>query len=77
MLIVGEEGKGSVCGKATKGAPTKGAGMPYKGKNTERRKKVEKNRGRRGSACGQAMRSIARVEKELSGKIEKESREAL
>jgi len=77
MLIVEEEKKGSICSKATKGAPTKGAGMPYKGKNAERRKKVEKNKERKGSACGQATRSILRVEKELSGKIEKESREAL
>jgi len=70
---VGEEGKGGVCGKATKGALTEGAGGPYKEKGAGRRKKVEENRGGRGSMHGQATRSTAKVEKELSRRVKKES----
>jgi len=75
--IIGEEGKGSACGKATKGTPIEGASASYKGKSAGRRKKVKESKGGRGSACGQAMRSTARVEEELSRKAKKKSRETL
>jgi len=42
--------------KATKSTPTKGAGASCKEKGTGRRKKVEKDRGKRGNMYGQAMR---------------------
>ena len=65
VSIMGKEGKSSAYGKAAKGIPTKGASMPYKGRSAEREKKIEEGKGRRGNACGQAMRSIAkRVEEE-------------
>jgi len=69
---MGEERKGSTCGEATKSTPIEGAGAPCKGKNTGRRKKVEESR--RGSTHGQAMRSTARVEEELSRRAKKKSR---
>jgi len=75
--IIGEEGKGGACGKATKGTPIEGASAPYKGKSAGRRKKVKESKGGRGSACGQAMRSTARVEEELSRKAKKKSRGTL
>ena len=77
MPIIGEEGKGGTCGKATKGTPIEGASAPYKGKSAGRRKKVKESKGERGSACGQAMRSTARVEEELSRKAKKKSRGTL
>ena len=77
MPIIGEEGKGGTCGKATKGTPIEGASVPYKGKSAGRRKKVKESKGERGSACGQAMRSTARVEEELSRKAKKKSRGTL
>ena len=77
MPIIEKKGKGGVCGKATKGAPTEGASTPCKGKSTGRRKKVEESRGGGGGMCDQAMRSAARIEKELNRGAEKESRRAL
>ena len=44
---MGEKGKGSVCGKVTKGIARGEAGMPCKGKSTG--KKVEKSGGRGGN----------------------------
>jgi len=75
--IIGEEGRGSVCGKAIKGALTEGASMPCKGKSAGRRKKIEKSRGRRDGICGQATRSTARVEEELSKRAKEKSRGTL
>ena len=57
---MGKKRKDGTCGKTTKGAPTGGAGVPYKGKGTERRKDKEENRERRGSVHGQATRSTAK-----------------
>ena len=74
---MGEERKDGMCGKATKGTPTGGASVPCKGKGAGRRKKVKKNRGGRGSTRDQAMRSAAKVEKELSRRVKKESGGAL
>ena len=74
---MGEEGKGGVCGKATKGALTEGAGTPCKGKGAGRGKKVEESRGERGGACSQATKSTAKVEEELSRRVKKEDRGAL
>jgi len=72
--IIGEEGKGSMCGKAIKGALTEGASMLCEGKSAGRRKKIEKSRGRRDGICGQATRSTARVEEELSRRAKEKSR---
>jgi len=74
---MGEERKGGVCGKATKGAPIEEASMPCKGKGTGSRKKVEESRRGRGSMRGQATRSAARVEEELSRRAKKKSRGTL
>jgi len=76
---MGEEGKDGTCGKAAKGVPTEGASTPCEGKSTGRgrRKKVEKSRGRRGGMCGQATRSTAKVEVELSRRAKKKSRGTL
>jgi len=64
-----------VCGKAIKGTAREEAGMPCKGKGTGRRKEVEKSRGERSGMRGQTTRSTAkRMEKELVGELEKESR---
>jgi len=75
--IIGEEGKGSMCGKAIKGAPTEGTSMLCEGKSTGRRKKIEKSKGRRDGICGQATRSTARVEEELSRRAKEKSRGTL
>ena len=64
-----------MCSKAAKDTPTEGAGMLYKGRSAGKR--VEESRGRKSSMHGQAMRSIARMEEELSGKIEEEGEGAL
>jgi len=73
-----KEGKGNVCSKVTKGIPIiEGASALCKGKSIGKRKKVEKGRGRRGSTCGQATRSIAKVKEEFSGRVEKEDRGVL
>ena len=77
MSVIGKEEKGGTCGKATKGAPIEGAGMLCKDKSAERRKEVEESRGRRGSAHGQAIRSVARIEEELSRGAKEESRGTL
>ena len=77
VSVIGEEEKDSICSEAAKGAPTEEAGAPCKGKSTGRRKKVEEDGERRGSMCGQATRSTARVEKEFGGKVEKKSKETL
>jgi len=74
---MGKKGKGGICSKATKGTPTEGASMPCKGKSAGRKKKVEEDRERRDSIHGQAMRSAARVEEELGGRVEKENRGTL
>ena len=68
-------GKGGVYSKAAKGVPTEEASMPCKGRSAGKR--VEESRERESSACGKAMRSAARVKKELSGRIKEESREVL
>ena len=65
-----EEGKSGICSKAAKGAPCKG-------KSAGRRKKVEEDRRRKDSVHSQAIRSIARIKKELSRKAEKKSGGAL
>jgi len=44
--IVGEEGKGSACGKATKGTARGEAGVSRKGKSIGRREEAEKSRRR-------------------------------
>jgi len=76
VSIEREERKGGICSKVTKGTPTKGASIPYKGRSAG--KEVEESRRKRGSACGLAMRSTARrVEKEFSSGVEKESRGTL
>ena len=49
--------KSSASDKATKDTPTEGASMLCKRRSTG--KKVEESREREGSACGQAMRSVA------------------
>jgi len=72
-----EEGKGSACGKATKGTARGKTGIPYKGKSAGRRKKVKEGRRRRGSAHDQATRSTARVEEELSRRAKKKGKETL
>ena len=79
VSVVGEKEKDSICSKAAKGAPTEGASMPCEGKSTGRgrRKKVEESRGRRGGMCGQATRSAAKVEVELSRRAKKKSRGTL
>jgi len=77
VSIVGEEEKDSICSEAAKGTPTEGAGTPCKEKSAGRRKKLEEDGERRGSMCGQATRSTARVEKEFGGKVEKKSKETL
>jgi len=46
----GEERKGSICSKAIKGIPTKGASIPCKEKSTE--KEVEESKRKRGSVHG-------------------------
>jgi len=63
--------------KATEDAPTEGASIPYKGKGTGKRKKVEEGGGRRGCARGQATRSTARIEEEFNRRVKKESRGVL
>jgi len=74
---MGEEGKSGVCSKTTKGTPTEGASALCKGKGVGRRKKVKEGRRGRGSMCGQATRSAARIEEKFGGGIEKESRGTL
>jgi len=73
-------GKSDTCGKAAKGTPTEGASMLCKGRSAGKR--VEESGGRKSSAHGKAMRSVAmrsatRVEEKLSGRIKEESRGAL
>jgi len=48
--IVGEEGEGNACGKATKGAARK-ASAPCKGKSVGKGEGTEKSRRKRGSIC--------------------------
>jgi len=72
---MGKKRKGSTCDKVTKGTPTKGASMSCKGKSA--RKKIKKDRGKRGNVCDRAMKSIAKVEEELSGRIEEKGEGAL
>jgi len=52
VSIVGEEGKGDMYGKATKGAARGEAGTYCKGKSIGKGEKVEKSRGERGSTHG-------------------------
>jgi len=52
VSIVGKEGKGSACGKATKGAVRGEAGIPYKEKSAGKGKEVEESREKRGSMRG-------------------------
>jgi len=47
-----KKGKGSMCGKVAKSAPTEGASMSCEGKSTGKRKKIEEDRRRRSGACG-------------------------
>ena len=58
-----EKGKGGACNNATKG--------------TGKRKEIEESGRRRGSVRSQAMRSVAREEKELSRRAKEEGRRAL
>jgi len=75
--IMGEEEEGGACGEVTKGAPTEGASTPCKGKSAERRKKIEKSRGKRNGMHGQTTKSAVRVEEELSKRAKEKSRETL
>ena len=77
MSIIEEKGKGGTYSKATKSTLTEGTGMPCKGRSAEKRKKVEESRERGNSACGQATKSIARVEEEFGSKVEEKSRGTL
>jgi len=52
VSIVGEEEKGSMCGKATKGAAREEACAPCKGKSIGKGEEVEESRRKRGSMCG-------------------------
>ena len=72
VSIVGKKGESDVYGKAIKGATKEEASMFYKGRSAK--KKVEEGRRGGASTCGQATRSIARMEEEFSRRIEKESR---
>jgi len=65
---MGEEGKDGACGKTTKGTLTEGASMPSKGKDAGRKKKVEKDKGGRSGACGQAIRNIVRRKRRVEEK---------
>jgi len=69
VSIIGKEGKGSICSKATKSIPTEGTSMPCKGKSSGRRKEVEEDKERKSNMHGQATRSAARVEEKLSSVI--------
>jgi len=69
------EKKGNTYGKATKGTAKRETSTLYKGKSIG--KKYKKDRGRRSGMCGQAMRSTARIEKELSSRIKKKSKGTL
>jgi len=64
-----EKGKGGACNNATKDTA--------KGKGTGKRKEIEESGRRRGSVRSQAMRSVAREEKELSRRAKEEGRRAL
>jgi len=66
-----------VCGNVTKGAAERKAGAPYKGEGAGRRKEVKESRGRKSSTHGQATRSAARIEEELSRRAKEESRGTL
>jgi len=75
-----EEGRreeSGACDKPTKDTTKREASTPYKGKSTERRKKVKKDKGKRGSMHDQATKDTIRVEEEFASRVEKESREAL
>jgi len=50
--IVEKEGKGSACGKVTKGIAREEASAPCKGKSAGKGEEVEKSRGERGGAYG-------------------------
>ena len=52
VSIVGEEEKGSICGKTTKGAAREEACAPCKGKSIGKGEEVEESRRKRGSVCG-------------------------
>jgi len=62
-------------GKATKGAARRETSMSCEERSAG--KKVEEDRGRRGSTHSQAMRGTARVEEEFSSRVKKESGGAL
>jgi len=66
-----------MCGKATKDIAREEAGMSHKGKSTGRREEAEESRGERSGVHGQATRSTARMEKELSRRAKEGSRGAL
>ena len=75
---MGKEGKKGGTPQGGKSTPRKEeASASYQGKGTGRRKEVEESRGGRSGMRGQAMRSTARMEKELDGRAQKESRRAL
>jgi len=75
---MGKEGEKGGVPKGGKSMPRKEeASTSYQGKGTGRRKEVEESRGGRSGTCDQAMRSIARIEKKLNGRAQKESRGAL
>jgi len=75
VFIVGEKEESGTYGKAIKGIVKGEASMFCKGRSTG--KKVEEDRREGDSMHGQAMRSIARMEEEFSGRIEEESRGTL
>jgi len=77
VSIIEEKGKGDTYSKATKSTLTEGAGMPCKGRSAEKRKKVEKSKERGNSACGQATKSIARVEEKFGSEVEEKSKGTL
>jgi len=75
-----EEGKreeSSACDKPTKGTIKREASTLYKEKSTKRRKKVKKDKGKRGSMRNQATKDAIRVEEEFASRVEKESRGVL
>ena len=81
-----EEGKGGeeksreengTYSNTTKDTAKRETGMFHQGKDAGGRKDIEESRRRRGGAHGQATRCAARIEKKLSRRAKKESREAL
>ena len=70
-----KKGKDDACGKTTKDTVRRETSTSCKGRSTG--KKIEEDRGRRGSMCDQVMRGATRVEEEFSSRVEEENRGAL